>query len=96
MLCQEASSSVVDASSLSGLIIDGRHSVACDLKRPDGSIDIFVVTQAGRWPQAQTLAEPEVPSVNYTASLHTTESNLARDIAEFRAVVNSISIEDVR
>ena len=79
--------------SLKALTFGDRLSAACEITRDDGSIDIYVVTQAGKWPQGSESSGPNAPYVNYTASLHTTPKQLARDLLAFRLVLKSIRID---
>jgi hypothetical protein len=83
----------VATTSLQGLTFVGIHSVVCEVTRPDGSIDVFVVAQAGQWPGSQNSPELSAPYINYTASLHTTAPNIARDLLVFRNVLRGIRIE---
>jgi hypothetical protein len=82
-----------DGDSIEGLNFPGRRSAQCRVQGADGSIDIYVVTQAGRWPVAQDSQDLTAPYINYTASLHTTENRFPEDLARFRDVLGSVRIE---
>ena len=94
-LCQNGSGrdEKIAKDSVTNLAFSGRPSAACEITRADGSIDIYVVTQAGKWPQEGGSAGPNAPYVNYTASLHTTPKQLARDLPVFRLVLKSVRID---
>jgi hypothetical protein len=78
---------------MKGLTFVGRRSANCQLKQADGSIDIYVVTQAGQWPGAHESQELKAPYINYTASLHSTQDRMFGDLKAFRRVLNSVRIE---
>jgi hypothetical protein len=54
-----------------------------------GSIQILVVTQAGK---PDPDFDASVPSINYALSLYTDASHLDEDLAVFRAVLNAVKI----
>ncbi len=78
------------------LSFSGRRSAQCHQQHADGSIDIFVVAQAGQWPGAHESQELNAPYVNYTASLHSTQSRLSEDLIVFRKVLGSVRIENAK
>jgi hypothetical protein len=82
-----------DSDAFKDITFAGRHSANCRREREDGSIDIYVVTQAGRWPGKHESQEFESPFVNYMASLHTTQAFISGDLTKFRRVLSSIRIE---
>ncbi|HYW67625.1 MAG TPA: hypothetical protein VFB10_13035 [Candidatus Dormibacteraeota bacterium] len=73
----------------SGLQVNGLPSKAARVSCPDGWIDIFVVTQAGK---PAPDFDASVPSVNYDLSLHTTPGHLKEDLPIFRAVLATIQL----
>jgi hypothetical protein len=77
---------------MKGLSFVGGRSATCKIKQTDGSIDIYVVTQAGQWPGAHESQELSTPYINYTASLHTVQSRIDKDIRVFRRVLESVRI----
>lgn len=94
-LCRErdANGKLSEGRVLKGLTFKGRHSAACRTIRADGSIDIYVVTQAGKWPSSHDSPDMDAPYINYTASLHTTPSRMDRDIKTFHKILKSVQIE---
>lgn len=94
-LCRNADGSdgKVAKDSLRNLAFSGRPSAACENAQADGSIDIYVVTQAGSWSKEGESSGPNAPYVNYTAALHTTPKHLARDLPLFRLVVKGVRID---
>lgn len=92
-LCRNSAAASVGAVDLNELTIPGRSTVACAMRRQDGSTDLFVVTQAGLWPQSPNSPEPPIPMVNFTAWLHTTDQNVDHDLPTFRSMLSSIDIE---
>jgi hypothetical protein len=89
----DAQESEIGAETMNYLAFNERRSLACVVKRSDGSIDVFVVTQAGEWPGPQDSSDLMAPYINYTASLHTTKANMARDLSTFRRVLDSVIID---
>ena len=69
--------------------IAGLRTEAGETTYPDGSIDILVVTQAGK---PNPAFDPTAPSINYTLTLHTGTKNLAEDLQVFRAVLQTIRL----
>jgi hypothetical protein len=61
----------IPAEKLSRLSFGGRKSAVCVAERADHSIDVYVVTQNGKWPSRDHLAEFMTPYINYMAMLHT-------------------------
>jgi hypothetical protein len=90
-LCRESGNDD-KSGKLKSLGFAGRHSARCQVQHADGSIDIYVVTQAGQWPGAQESPELKTPYINYTASLHTTHSRMADDLKTFSGVLKSVRI----
>lgn len=89
-LCHfESSDRRIDIASLT---FPGRLSASCRNGNADGSIDIFVVTQAGRWPDAGKFPEFDSPYVNYIATLHTFSNRIDGDLDVFRKVLASVEI----
>lgn len=78
---------------LKGLAFVGHHSARCQVQHVDGSVDIYVVAQAGTWPGTQESPELKTPYVNYTASLHTTRDRMAEDLRIFSRVLKTVRIE---
>jgi hypothetical protein len=62
---------------------------AARVNRPDGWIDVIVVSQAGKPDRA---FDPSVPSINYDVGLHTTPQYLDEDLRIFRAVLNTVRL----
>lgn len=86
-----APASVVDTKALSQLAFRRYKSVQCALVQPDGSIDIEVVTQGGKWVDGNDPGF-QTPLVNYRASLHTTPDRLDQDLAMFRRFLEKVDI----
>ncbi len=72
-----------------GLHIPGMKTEAGRLDRPDGSIKIIVVTQAGK---PDPDGDPSVPSINYEFNLNTDVQHLDKDLTIFRAMLNTVKI----
>lgn len=72
-----------------GLHIPGMKTEAGRLDRPDGSIEIIVVTQAGK---PDPDGDPSVPSTNYAFNLNTDAQHLDEDLKIFRAMLNTVKI----
>lgn len=70
-----------------------RPSAACRLNDADGTVRIYVVTQAGEWPRPHEPPELSAPYINYTAFLGTTSRRFDADLKVFRAVLHSIHID---
>jgi hypothetical protein len=89
-LCSDGAQNIdVDIATLG---FPGRHSARCHVRRRDGSIDIFVVAQAGQWPDKGQSAELDAPYVNYTAALHTTQNHVDADLKTFGVVLATVEI----
>ncbi|HVZ29360.1 MAG TPA: hypothetical protein VG839_03130 [Asticcacaulis sp.] len=82
----------VDAKTLAELNFRRYKSVQCATVQPDGSIDIDVATQAGKW---QDGNDPgfETPLINYRATLHTSPDRLDKDLAMFRKFLAKVDIK---
>jgi len=50
---------------------------------------VFVVTQAGSWPDKE---KSDVPYINYTAQLHTRPARLAGDLKAFKKILATVNI----
>ncbi|MGB6745437.1 MAG: hypothetical protein WBE38_17455 [Terracidiphilus sp.] len=72
-----------------GLQLNGLPSEAARVNLPDGSIEILIVTQAGR---PDSTFDSTVPANNYELSLHTNASSFDQDMAIFREILGSIKI----
>jgi hypothetical protein len=82
----------VDAKTLGELAFRRYKSVQCVTKGADGSIDIEVVTQAGKWVDGN---EPsfQTPLINYRATLHTSADRLDKDLPMFRQFLSKVDIK---
>ena len=69
----------------------GRRSAGCHARLDDGSIVVYVVAQAGRWPESEP-SPLDTPYINYTAALRTTQATKDEDLAMFGAVLSSVQI----
>jgi len=74
-----------------GLRITGMSSEAARVDRPDGSIEVLVVVQAGK---PDPNFDASVPANNYELSLHTDSKSFDRDLVVFKEVLNTIKISD--
>jgi hypothetical protein len=72
-----------------GLRINGLPSEAARVDHPDGSIEILVVTQAGK---PDPGFDSTVPANNYELSLRTNPHSFDEDMAVFREVLSGITI----
>ena len=72
-----------------GLRINGLSTETARVDRPDGSITIIVVAQAGK---PDPDFDASAPSINYDLSLHTDASHLDEDLESFRAMLNAVKI----
>jgi hypothetical protein len=81
----------VDAKTLSGLNFRRYKSLQCVTVAADGSIDIDVVTQAGKWVDGNDPGF-QTPLVNFRASLHTTPDRLEKDVPMFRIFLQKVDI----
>lgn len=77
----------------SALAYPGHPSAVCDKKEDNGWIDVFVVAQAGRWPDRP---KSNMPYVNYTAQLHTTPERLTKDLTAFEQILAGVKITSAR
>lgn len=71
------------------LDVNRLRSDAGRVDRPDGSINIYVVTQAGK---PAPDFDASVPSISYVLSLITDERHLDEDLKVFRAMLGTIKI----
>jgi hypothetical protein len=81
---------------LRGLVFPHFRSVRCAIRRPDGSLEILVATQAGRW--GRRYRSPELrgaPLIDYFAVLKTRPNRLGRDMAMFRSLVANTAITPI-
>lgn len=72
------------------LRVNGLPSEAARIDHSNGSIEIFVVTQAGK---PDPGFDPSVPYVNYDLSLSTDAGHLDADLAVFRAVLKAVRLD---
>jgi hypothetical protein len=72
-----------------GLHIKGMKTEAGRLDRSDGSIEIILVTMAGK---PAPDFDASVPSINYSLSLNTDKQHLDEDLTAFRAMLKTIKI----
>jgi hypothetical protein len=72
-----------------GLEINGLETEAGRLDRPDGSIEIIVVTAAGT---PDPDYDPTVPLFNYSLDLNTDAQHFKEDLKVFRTVLQTIRI----
>jgi len=77
---------------LAALAFPGFRSARCHAQNADGSTNVYVVTQAGRWPGMGNSPESGAPYINYTAALHTFDNRITRDLDLFRKVLGSVQI----
>lgn len=71
------------------LAFPANESVACEKKEKDGWIDVFVVAQAGKWPDARTS---NIPYITYTAQLHTRRARFREDMRTFKRFLAEVKI----
>jgi hypothetical protein len=74
---------------LENLAFPGHASAVCRSNDRNGWVFVFVVTQAGSWPDKEP---PSVPYINYTADLHTTPVRLAGDLETFKKILATVNI----
>jgi hypothetical protein len=72
-----------------GLYINGMKTEAGRLNRSDGTIEIILVTMAGK---PDPDFDATVPMFNYTLSLNTDKQHLYDDLKTFRAMLNAVKI----
>ncbi len=72
-----------------GLQLNSLPSEAARVNLPDGSIEILIVTQAGK---PDPDFDSTVPANNYELSLHTNPRSFEQDMAVFREFLGSIKI----
>lgn len=71
------------------LSVNGLPSDAARIDHTNGTIEIIVVTQAGK---PDPDFDASVPSFNYSFSLYTDVSHLNADLAVFRAVLKAVKL----
>lgn len=71
------------------LDISGMKTEAGRLDRPDGSIEIVVVTQAGK---PDPNYDASVPHINYELNLNTDAQHLEQDLTIFRVMLSTVKI----
>jgi hypothetical protein len=86
-----APATIVDPKTLSGLNFRRYKSVQCATVEPDGSINIDVVTQAGKWVDGNDPGF-QTPLINYRATLHTTPDRLSQDLPMFKRFLEKVDI----
>ncbi len=64
------------------------QSASCRVDHSDEWVDIFVVTQSGKWPLGGN-DNNSTPYLNYKALLHTTRRRLPEDLPKFRKILGS-------
>jgi hypothetical protein len=74
---------------LENLAFPGHASALCRRNDRKGWVDLFVVTQAGSWPDKEP---PDVPFINYTAQLHTRPARLAGDLEASKKILATVNI----
>jgi len=72
------------------LSVDGLPGESARINHSNGSIEIIVVTQAGK-PNPEFDAS--VPSFNYDIRFYTDASHLDADLAVFRAVLKAVKLD---
>lgn len=72
-----------------GLGVPGLRSAAATVDYPDGSIDVIVVTQAGK---PDPAFDADVPFVNYQLSLHSGPAHVSADLRVFRQILRTIRL----
>ncbi len=72
-----------------GLQINGLKTEAGRLDHSDGSIEIILVTQAGK---PDPDFDASVPAISYSLSLITDKQHLKQDLTAFRAMLKAIRI----
>jgi hypothetical protein len=81
---------------LRGLAFPRLRSIRCAIRRPDGSLEIFVAAQGGSW--GRRYRSPELrgaPLIDYSAVLRTRPDRLGRDMAMFRALLAHTAITPI-
>ncbi|HEY3917648.1 MAG TPA: hypothetical protein VGL83_07630 [Stellaceae bacterium] len=72
------------------LKIDALHSLSRRVSRPDGSIDIVVLTQAGRAPNQPV--NDRSAFVNYSVRLHTDQAHLLADLRSLHRFLRAVKL----
>jgi hypothetical protein len=75
------------------LEFEGRHSAVCRSYLADGTVDIYVATQAGAWPRPHTSPELSAPTVTYFGVLHTGHVKMDDNLQMFRKILRTVRIE---
>jgi hypothetical protein len=80
---------------LRGLAIPRLSGGSCAIRRPDGSLEIFVAAQGGSWGRRNRASGPGAPRINYYAALKTRPERVRRDMAAFRAFLANLGIRPI-
>jgi len=80
---------------LAGLAFRGLRSISCAVRREDGSFEVFVAAQGGRWAAHNRGEEFRAPLINYDAVLKTRPGRVQTDLAMFRALLANTVIHPV-
>jgi hypothetical protein len=83
-------SQVLESGELHSLAFPGHASAACRKNEENGWVDVFVVAQAGSWPDE--TGKSDAPYINYTAQLHTRAAVLTRDLKIFKRILAAVNI----
>ena len=67
-----------------------RPSHICRMDADDGWANIQVITQGGKQPGPPLTLNTDVPLVNYSARLRTTEQRFETDLLRFRAILGTV------
>ena len=81
------------------LAFPGRRSATCFEAKRNGEILVTVTTQAWRWPDANKSNDPDWRDsawVNYDAYLSTNRASFARDLRQFKSVLQKVQIRRPR
>jgi len=71
--------------------IGGLRTAICRVDRPDGTTDLTLNAQAGKWPEGFE-EETGKPYINYTVYFGTTKNRLENDLKTFKSFLKSIRI----
>jgi hypothetical protein len=80
---------------LRGLGFRHAASVRCAVRRRDGSLEILVAAQGGRYARRDGSPLSRAPLINYAAVLKTRPERLRRDLATFRNFLATIVIRPI-
>jgi hypothetical protein len=64
----------------------------CRVDQSDGSVEVLLVAQAGRWP---ATSDTQTPYINYTAALNSSRERIEKDLAVFKSFLASVRIRPV-